>query len=46
VHSRGGIAHIASDVAWVITAHGVIYSEHMLQKYLEKYELVTRLMCI
>jgi hypothetical protein len=46
MRSHRGITHIALDVAYVITAHGVIYSDHMSQKYLAKCELVTQLMRI
>jgi hypothetical protein len=46
VCSHGGMTHIASNVAWIIIVHNVIYLEYMLQKYLAKCELVTRLMCV
>jgi hypothetical protein len=39
VRTHGGVTHIASDAAYIIIAHGVIYSEYMSQKYLAKYEL-------
>jgi hypothetical protein len=46
VRSRRGMTCIASDMTYVITVHGVIYSEYISQKYLAKYELVTSFMCI
>jgi hypothetical protein len=46
VRSHGGVTHIASDVAYVITAHGVIYPQYVSQNYLAKCELVTSLMRI
>jgi hypothetical protein len=46
VRSRGGMTCIVSDVSWIITVHGVIYSKYMSQKYLAKCEVVAPLMCI
>jgi hypothetical protein len=41
VRSRRGMTHIASDMAYVITVQGVLYSKYVSQKYLVKCELVT-----
>jgi hypothetical protein len=46
VRSRRGVSRIASDMAYVIIVHGMIYSKYVSQKYLAKCELVTELMHI